>query len=185
MKTRATVSHKLSLLTSTLPTRLITIASRAQEQLGELFHHRYPQVLTHGDLSPMNILVSPTTGRVTGIIDWAEAGVLPFGLALYGLENLLGYMGPEGWSYFEIRNELEKRFWNQFWVCIADAEGPLEESTRRTVAIARQVGVLLQYGFEWENGLVERAITEKDTGSLAYLDAFLLSSNQHPADEET
>ena len=34
-----------------------------------------------------------TTGQITGIIDWAEAEVLPFGLALYGLENLLGYMG--------------------------------------------------------------------------------------------
>ena len=44
----------------------------------------------------MNILVSPITGRITGIIDWAEAKVLPFGLALYGLENLLGYMGPGG-----------------------------------------------------------------------------------------
>lgn len=125
----------------------------------------------------MNILVSPTTGRITGIIDWAEAGVLPFGLALYGLEHLLGYMGPEGWSYFEIRNELEQRSWNQFWPCIADAKGPLEESTRHTVTIARHVGVLLQYRFEWENGIVERAVTEKDTGSLAYLDTFLLSGN--------
>jgi len=169
------VTHKLSLLTSTLPTRFTTIASRAQKELGELFHHRYPQVLTHGDLSPMNILVSPTTGHVTGIIDWAEAGVLPFGLALYGLENLLGYMGPGGWSYFEIRDELEQRFWNQFWGCIADAKGPPEESTRHTVKIARQVGVLIQYGFQWENGIVEKAVTEKDAGSLAYLDAFLLS----------
>lgn len=123
----------------------------------------------------MNILVSPTTGHVTGIIDWAEAGVLPFGLALYGLENLLGYMGPGGWSYFEIRDELEQRFWNQFWGCIADAKGPPEESTRHTVKIARQVGVLIQYGFQWENGIVEKAVTEKDAGSLAYLDAFLLS----------
>lgn len=173
-KTRATAAHKLALLTSTLPTRLVAIASRAQEELGELFHHRYPQVLTHGDLSPMNILVSPATGHVTGIIDWAEAAVLPFGLALYGLENLLGFMSPEGWSYFEICDELEQRFWNQFWGCISDAQGPPEENTRHKVTIARQVGVLLQYGFEWDNGIVERAVTEKDTGSLAYLDAFLL-----------
>ena len=42
----------------------------------------------------MSILVAPRTGRATGIIDWAEAEVLHFGLALSGLENLLGYMGP-------------------------------------------------------------------------------------------
>ena len=35
----------------------------------------------------MNILVSPTMGGVTGIIDWAEADILPFGLALYGLKT--------------------------------------------------------------------------------------------------
>lgn len=132
----------------------------------------------------MNILVSPTTGRVTGIIDWAEAEILPFGLALYGLENLLGYMGPGGWSYFEIRDELEQRFWNQFWDCIAVAKAPPDDSIRHAVAIARQVGVLMQYGFEWENGTVERAVTEKDTGSLAYLDAFLLTGERHFKNEK-
>lgn len=104
------MSHKLSLLASTLPTRFTGTVSHAQEELDLLFNHCYPQVLTHGDLSPMNILVSPTTGRVTGIIDWAEAEVLPFGLALYGLENLLGNMGLGGWEYFEIRDELEQSF---------------------------------------------------------------------------
>ena len=101
-----------SLLASTLPTRLIATIARAQKELGELFHPRYPQVLTHGDLNPLNILISSTSGCITGIIDWAEARVLLFGLALYGLENLLGNMGPGGWKYFEIRDELEKRFWS-------------------------------------------------------------------------
>jgi len=131
----------------------------------------------------MNILVSPTTGRVTGIIDWAEAGVLPFGLALYGLENLLGYMGPGEWNYFNIRDKLELRFWTQFWNYITDVPTPPEESTWHTVTIARKVGVLLQYGFKWENGTVETAVTEKDTGSLAYLDAFLLDGEGRSANK--
>ncbi len=71
----------------------------------------------------MNILVSPSTGRITGIIDWAEATVSPFGLALYGLENLLGCMGPGGWSYFESRDEFEQRFRKMLWDCITDAKG--------------------------------------------------------------
>jgi len=182
-KTRATISRKLALLTSTLPPRFTAIASRAQKELDKIFHDGYPQVLTHGDLSPMNILVSPTTGRVTGIIDWAEAGVLPFGLALYGLENLLGYMGPGEWNYFNIRDKLELRFWTQFWNYITDVPTPPEESTWHTVTIARKVGVLLQYGFKWENGTVETAVTEKDTGSLAYLDAFLLDGEGRSANK--
>jgi len=183
--TRTTVSHKLSLLVSTLPSRFTAITSRVQRELDELFDPRYPQVLTHGDLCPMNILVSPTSGRITGIIDWAEAEVLPFGLALYSLENLLGYMGPGGWNYFDIRDQLEQNFWNQFWECIAGDKGPLLEGRRRNaVTIAQQVGVLIQYGFEWENGIVERAVTEKDTGALAYLDAFLHTGNKHFTDEK-
>ena len=102
---RDIISSKLSVLTSTLPPRFTATIFRVHRELDKLCHHRYPQVLTHGDLCPMNIHVSPTTGGVTGIIDWAEAEVLPFGLALYGLENLLGYMGPEGWRHFEIRDE--------------------------------------------------------------------------------
>lgn len=123
----------------------------------------------------MNILVSPTTGRITGIIDWAEAEVLPFGLALYGLQNLLGYMGPGGWNYYDIRDQLEQFFWNQFWDCVADGRGPLEDRKWKAVTTARHLGVLLRYGFEWENGMVERAVTEDDAGLLTYLDAFLLA----------
>ena len=175
---RATMSHKLSLLASTLPTRLIATIARAQKELGELFHPRYPQVLTHGDLNPLNILISPTSGCITGIIDWAEARVLPFGLALYGLENLLGNMGPGGWKYFEIRDELEKRFWSQFWDCIADAKRIPEDRIRHVVTIARQVGIFMQYGFKWEKGTVERAVTENDASSLAYLDGLLLNSER-------
>ncbi|KAL9124204.1 MAG: hypothetical protein Q9217_006446 [Psora testacea] len=182
--TKTTVSHKLSLLASTLPPRFDAIISRVQLGLDELFHPRYPQVLTHGDLCPMNILVSPTTGCITGIIDWAEAEVLPFGLALYGLENLLGYMGPGRWNYFDIRDELEQKFWNHFWDCLADAKRPVGDGRRNTIMIARQVGVLIQYGFEWENGVLKGAVTEENAGSLAYLDAFLLPGKRHYTDEK-
>jgi hypothetical protein len=121
----------------------------------------------------MNILVSPTSGRITGIIDWAEAEVLPFGLALYGLENLLGYMGPWGWNYFQIRNKLEQKFWERFWGLIDVGETAVQAKMKNSVRTARGVGILLRYGFEWENGTVERAVTGTDASSLAYLDAFL------------
>ena len=53
--------------------------------------------LNHGDLSEMNILVDPDTGHITGIIDWVKAKVCPFGIPLWGLENILGNMNARGW----------------------------------------------------------------------------------------
>ena len=93
-------------------------------------------------------------------------------------------MGPGGWIYFDIRDELEKKFWNHFWDYLTDAKRPVEDWRRKAVIIARQVGVLIQYGFEWENGVVKRAITEENVGSLVYLNAFLLPGERHCTDEK-
>ncbi len=48
----------------------------------------------------MNILVDPDSGHLTGIIDWADATIEPFGIALWGLESALDCSGPGRWSYF-------------------------------------------------------------------------------------
>jgi hypothetical protein len=45
-----------------------------------------------------------------GVIDWAEAEILPFGCALWGLENVLGFMDLHGWHYFDSHKELEDLF---------------------------------------------------------------------------
>ena len=87
-------------------------------------------------------------------------------------------MGPGGWKYFEIRDELEKRFWSQFWDCIADSKRIPEDRIRHVVTIARQVGIFMQCGFKWEKGTVERVVTENDASSLAYLDGLLLNSER-------
>jgi hypothetical protein len=54
--------------------------------------------------------VDPDTGHVTGVIDWVEAEIAPFGISLYRLENVLGYMDSKGWHYYENHQELEKLF---------------------------------------------------------------------------
>ena len=59
-----------------------------------------PWVLTHQDLSGMNILVDPDSGHITGVVEWVDATIEPFGMALWGLESVLGCSGPNGWSYF-------------------------------------------------------------------------------------
>ena len=101
---------------------------------------------------------------------------MPFGLALYGLENLLGYMGPWGWRYFQIRNELEQKFWERFWALIGVGEATVDSKIKASIRTARMTGILLRYGFEWENGTLERVVIGKDVSSLAYLDAFLGTS---------
>lgn len=60
----------------------------------------------------MNIIVNPTrgAGRITGVIDWAEAKVLPCGLSLWGLQLMLGIMNSKGWQYHRNSERLEGVF---------------------------------------------------------------------------
>jgi len=51
--------------------------------------------------------------------------------------------------------------------------GRQQAKMKTSVRTARGVGILLRYGFEWENGTVEKVVTRKDASSLAYLDVFL------------
>ena len=45
------------------------------------------------------ILVDPALCNLFGFVDWAEAERLPFGVCLYGLEEILGEMTPSGFLY--------------------------------------------------------------------------------------
>jgi hypothetical protein len=62
----------------------------------------------------MNILVDPNTGHITGVVDWAEAGILPFGISLWGFENALGYMDSQGRHYYSYHCALMDLFWQTF-----------------------------------------------------------------------
>ena len=79
----STIAAGLQRLTQELPHRFRSRARSASKQIGKV--DALPWVLTHGDVVPSNIMVEPTTCRLTGFVDWAEAEVLPFGLCLYGL----------------------------------------------------------------------------------------------------
>jgi aminoglycoside phosphotransferase (APT) family kinase protein len=47
-------------------------------------------VLQHDDLLENNFYVEEATGYITGIVDWANAKVAPYGISLSGLEIVLG-----------------------------------------------------------------------------------------------
>lgn len=82
-------------------------------ELPLLFTSKNPLVLSHGDLCEMNIFVQPNTGHMTGIVDCDEARILPFGISLWGFENMLGYKGM-ALEYHNDHHKLENLFWQTF-----------------------------------------------------------------------
>lgn len=164
----ADLQDKLDLLLHRLPSRFTRVVSKLREELPIMFTSTYPLVLNHGDLCEMNIIVNPTMGGITGIIDWAEAKILPFGMSLWGVQNMLGYMNSTGWHYYENSARLEDLFWNTFQKNV----GNISDDDKRAMKTAERVGLVLRYGFTWEDGVRERPVTEQDS-SIRYLDAFL------------
>lgn len=131
----------------------------------------------------MNILVSLETGRITGIVDWAEARVQPFGFALWGLENLFGEMRADRWKESESRLDLRHLFWERFSTLIDVENNDLKSRLGRKIRLARDIGILIQRGFTWENGVNVRPVTDGDASSIRYLDAFLSVSQGDNAAE--
>ena len=67
------------LLSKSLPERYHDTILRLAKSADGLFSS-YPLVLTHSDLCELNIIVDPETGHINGIIDWANAKILPLAL---------------------------------------------------------------------------------------------------------
>jgi hypothetical protein len=164
----ADLQEKLDILSHRLPSRFTGVISKLHEELPVIFAPTYPLVLNHGDLCEMNIIVNPVIGGITGVVDWAEAKILPFGMSLWGLQNMLGVMNSTGWHYYENSSKLEALFWDIFHKSV----GMISNDDIRAIKTAEQVGLVIRYGFTWEDGAFERAVTEKDS-SIRYLDAFL------------
>lgn len=150
---------KLRSLAAHLPT--LPLRERAASVLARLMEvEHFPVVLNHGDLLPSNVLADPGSWAVTGLVDWAEAECLPFGTCLYGLECLLGGLvrvedGGLEWRYWEGSGELRGAFWDALMGGGVGLEGREEE-----VRCMRDVGVLLWYGYAWDEGRIDRVVNE-------------------------
>lgn len=134
-------------------------------------------VLTHGDLCEMNFLVDENSGHLTGVIDWAEAEILPFGFNLWGVENLLGYMDGNGWNYFEGYEDLRAVFWTVFYSAVAEEDDGallLQKQKQDTINVARRMGILFRYGFFWDENLRKKVPVQEGDSGMRYLDAFFL-----------
>ena len=173
-KVGSTIVHRLEKLAAELPDAWLRgIAETTLSDVQRII--KYPVLLNHGDLIPSNILVDEDTWEITGLVDWVEAELLPFGTCLYGLEHLLGYFLPASsdseptWIYFENAVRLRSLFWFRLLETVPDL---------RTLAwemrVMRNVGVLLWHGIAWDNGAINRVVNElDDQEELAKLRAFL------------
>jgi hypothetical protein len=148
--------QKLELLSQVLPPRFKDSIDSVLADLHLLFAAAYPLALSHEDLCEMNIFVDSDTGHLTGIIDWTDAQVLPFGIPLCALENVLGFMDSKGWHYYSNHLELESLFWQTFHETV----GRVSEEDMRAIRVARIAGSFLQYGFVWEDG-IERDLQKR------------------------
>jgi hypothetical protein len=170
-KVGSSILHRLEKLGNELPDpRLRHIAKTTLASYQAM--HPLPIVLNHGDLIPSNILVDKETWAITGLVDWAEAENLPLGTCLYGLEHVLGFIRSVShevaqgdgstldapvFVYHDHASYLRDLFWSRVCVFVTEVETRLED-----VRVTRDMGVLLWYGYAWDDGAIDRVVNEAD-----------------------
>ncbi|KAF4949135.1 hypothetical protein FGADI_9139 [Fusarium gaditjirri] len=132
----ASYEPQLQQLHEGLPVRFLAMLKRLLKQLPELFAEDWPLV-PNTDLLENNIHVNPKTGSITGICDWKDAAVGPFGTSIKGLECLLGERTMKGWRWLPNQMNLRGQFWQAFYA----AMGSRTTELKQRVDTARLVGI--------------------------------------------
>ena len=123
-----------------------------------------------------NFMVDPDSFALAGMVDWAEADVLPFGTCFYGLEHLLGYLASTATARYEYRYYTWSDALRQiFWRKLVDMVPTLVDARLlNAVILAKRVGTLLWFGFAWENSAVSRVVDcDRDPVEVQCLELFL------------
>jgi hypothetical protein len=163
------IASRLKSLSTELPVRFQSAARRIIRELRYI--EALPWVLTHGDIVAGNVMVEPSSGHLVGLVDWAEAEYLPFGVSFYGLEEFLGETSPTGFQYYRDASDLRSVFWAELKKQIPELG---QREILKAVELARDLGVLLWHGIAFDNGAISRVVQEgKDVEEIYRLDAFL------------
>lgn len=143
-----------------MPISLHSTINAVRQNLALIFRPNFPAVVQHDDLLENNFHVEEATGHITGVVDWANAKVAPYGISLGGLEIVLGIQTSTGWYFHPSHVRLRQQFWDTF-----DHEiGAVSDLDRRSMEVARLMGLLRTHGIEW-----------KDDMSGVYLEKLLLT----------
>jgi len=137
-------SRILDQVSQGLPERLRSKLDEVRQELPLLFRPDYPMVIQHDDLLENNIHVDEATGHITGIVDWADAMIAPFGVSLGGLETVLGVQTSNSWHFHPNHVKLREHFWDTFYI----ETGQISEADRRSIEVARLFGLFRTHGFE-------------------------------------
>lgn len=165
----SSIKSRIQLLSKDLPSHFRPIAQSAFKNLHRI--EALPWVLTHGDIVAPNIMVDPSVGCLTGLVDWAEAERLPFGICFYGLEEMLGEMTSTGFQYRRDAEKLRSIFWAELKKNIPDLR---QTHVLEAVKLARDLGVLLWQGIAFDDGAIDRVVQEgRDVEEIHRLEAFL------------
>ncbi|RSL40391.1 hypothetical protein CEP54_016129 [Fusarium duplospermum] len=160
----------LDQLSQTLPERFQPCLDEVRQGLPLLFRSDYPLVLNHDDLLEMNIHVDEGTGRITGIVDWADAIIAPFGTSLGGLETVLGVQTSSRWLFHPRHDYLRTQFWKTFYGVI----GYISDTDRRAIEVGRKFGLFRTYGFDRRPERDNAAPLDVGNQEFACLEAFCL-----------
>ena len=147
-----------------LPQRFHATLDNLIPQVSDLFAEGWPLVPNHTDLLENNIHVDPATGKITGICDWREAEVSPFGMSLGGLEVMLGVAvtGDSAWRYHPNHKSLRRYFWTQFYNYL----GGVSDEQKRRIQTARLVGLFRTYAFDYDSPATEESSDLRILGAL-------------------
>ncbi|CUA78004.1 Pc22g21300 [Rhizoctonia solani] len=139
--------------------------------LPNILDKNWPMVPNHIDLLENNIHVDTLTGHITGICDWKDAVISPFGMSLGGLETMLGFATfSRGWRYHTNQQELRDLFWETFYQEIGGAS----EEQKKLIEVAVLVGLFLGHGFERKDEIAKVPASEGHH-ELRYLEAVTLT----------
>lgn len=172
---RQRYTSELELLLLSLPERFYPTVQTCLDELDSVFS--LPMVLLHRDFGTSNILVEDETCHLTGVIDWAEAEICPFGQNLHSLEAFTGALHLQnGWRRYEDYENLQRAFWETF-----SNEIGMQLCTKTKLAIERSrvIGLLLSRGYtkRLANLASPTPIRDDDMGryNMLYLDGFLIN----------
>ncbi|KAK6865708.1 hypothetical protein PG995_002236 [Apiospora arundinis] len=150
---------RLEMMASSLPERFHRLAARLLPILPNI--EGLPWTLSHD-------------GETSGLLDWAEAEWLPFGVGMYGLEELLGEASNEQFVYYQEADKLRCLFWDEIKTQIPELRG--NHRQWKAVKEAQLFGVLLWHAIAFDDGKLNRVVEEgTDDGEIQRLDAFLLN----------
>lgn len=160
----------LTTLQQGLPERFRPTLNHLIAKLPSLFNNDWPLVPNHTNLRENNIHVSTETGGLTGICDWRDVTVSPFGVSLGGLEGMLGFASlRETWVYHANQQELRDLFWETLY----EAMGDVSAEQKELMDVARLIGLFMANGLGWADEHTRVPVSEGHH-TLCYLEAVTL-----------